>query len=38
MKEEKILMKLQLENENQKLENMRISGLKLCFLIVFILY
>ena len=31
MKEEKILMKLQLENENQKLENMRISGLKLCF-------
>jgi hypothetical protein len=31
MKEEKKIMKLQLENENQKLETMQISGLKLYF-------
>ena len=31
MKEEKKLMKLELKNENQKLENIQISGLKLYF-------
>ena len=31
MKEEKKLMKLELQNENQKLENIQIKGLKLYF-------